>query len=227
MCLLRGRDRIVDRRRLDRPLAVNELAQRPFGGSGDSKALDACSDNRKAPIRYDTLQIILHWTTVVLVVVLYSLAQVWGFLPKPTSDQLVEVHISLGVLLAGVVLVRIFWRLSFARRLPAAETGVMELAAKLGQAALYLLLIAVGRTRPLHALGRSKGYVSFFSACSRSPRHTPVNKGLAQELLPFHYWIATILIVVATGHACIALFHDYCAARWACCSAWRLDYMFA
>ena len=64
---------------------MNELAQHPFGGSVDSKALDVCSepdsvlDNRKAAIRYDNLQIVLHWTTVVLVVVLYSLAQVWGF----------------------------------------------------------------------------------------------------------------------------------------------------
>ena len=192
---------------------MNELAQRPFGGSVDSKALvvrsepDSVSDSRTAPIRYDNLQIVLHWTTVVLVVALYALAQVWGFFGKPTADQLVDVHISLGMLLAGVVFVRIFWRLSFARRLPAAETGVMELAAKLGQAALYLLLIAaVGLGVCMH--WAAQGDVSFFGLFA-IPSPYPVNKGLAHELLPFHYWIATVLIIVAVGHACIALFHGY------------------
>ena len=192
---------------------MNKLIQHASGDAVDSKALDvrsepnSVSDNRRAPTRYDNLQIILHWTTVVLVVVLYALAQVWGFFGKPTADHLVEVHISLGMLLASVVLVRIFWRLSFARRLPAAETGVMELAAKLGQAALYLLLIAaVGLGFCMHWV--AKGDVSFFGLFA-IPSPYPVNKGLAQELLPFHYWIATVLIVVAAGHACIALFHGF------------------
>ena len=192
---------------------MNELVQHVSSVAADSKALDvrfgrdSVSEDRNAPTRYDNLQIILHWTTVVLVVVLYSLAQVWGFLRKPTSDPLVEVHISLGMLLAGVTFVRIFWRLSFARRLPAAETGVMELAAKLGQATLYLLLIAVvGLGFCMHWV--AKGDVSFFGLFA-IPSPYPVNQGLAQELLPFHYWIATVLIVVAGGHACIALFHGF------------------
>jgi cytochrome b561 len=101
------------------------------------------SDDERAPSRYDSVQIALHWATAILVVALYSLSQVWGFFAKATTNGLVEVHISLGVLLAGVVLARIFWRFSFGRRLPAAETGLMGLAAKLGHLALYLLLIAV------------------------------------------------------------------------------------
>ena len=192
---------------------MNELAQHPFGGSVDSKALDVrsepdlVSDSRTAPIRYDNLQIVLHWTTVGLVVALYALAQVWGLFEKPITDQLVEVHISLGMLLAGVVSLRIFWRLSFARRLPAAEAGVMELAAKLGQAALYLLLIAVvGLGVCMH--WAAQGDVSFFGLFA-IPSPYPVDKGLARELLPLHYWIATVMIIVAAGHACIALFHGY------------------
>ena len=111
------------------------------------------------------------------------------------------------MLLAGVVCVRIFWRLSFARRLPAAETGIMELAANLGQVALYLLLLAVvGLGFCMH--WAAKGEVSFFGLFA-IPSPFPANKGLAHELLPFHYWIATVLIIVAAGHACIALFHSY------------------
>jgi len=165
------------------------------------------SDVGRAPVRYDNLHMVLHWTTVVLVVALYSLAQIWGFFAKPTKNQLVEAHISLGLLLAAVVAMRILWRLSFARSLPAAETGLMELAAKLGQAALYLLLVATV------ALGlcmhwAAKGQVSFFGLFAISSPF-PVNDGLARALLPFHHWAATVLIVVAAGHASIALFHGF------------------
>ena len=92
-----------------------QVGTAPFRRVGGPKALvvrsepDSVSDSRTAPIRYDNLQIVLHWTTVVLVVALYALAQVWEFFGKPTADQLVDVHIYLGMLLAGVVFVRIFW----------------------------------------------------------------------------------------------------------------------
>ena len=83
----------------------------------------------------------------------------------------------------------------------------MELAAKFGQAALYLLLIAVvGLGVCMH--WAAQGDVSFFGLFAITSPY-PVNKGIAHELLPFHYWIATVLIVVAAGHACIALFHGF------------------
>jgi cytochrome b561 len=134
-------------------------------------------------------------------------SKVWRFFAKPTSDQLVEIHVSLGPLLAGVPLVRIFWRLSFGRRLLAAETCLMRSAAKLGQAVLYLLLVAgVGAGFCMH--WAAKGQVSFFGLFA-IPAPYPVNDGLAKQLLPLHYWLATALIIVAGGHASIALFHCY------------------
>ena len=38
---------------------------------------------------YDSFSIILHWATVVLVVLLFVLAEVWGFLPRPQRHLLV------------------------------------------------------------------------------------------------------------------------------------------
>lgn len=164
-------------------------------------------DGRRAPSRYDSVQIGLHWATAILVVTLYSLAQVWGFFAKATSAELVKVHISLGILLAGVLLARILWRLSFARRLPAMETGLMGLAAELGHAALYLLLVAVvGLGLCMH--WAADGQVSFFGLFA-IPSPFPVNHSLAKYLLPFHFWVATTLIIVAAGHALMALFHHY------------------
>ncbi len=165
------------------------------------------SRDETSPSRYDSVEIALHWATAILVVTLYSLAQVWGFFAKATTNQLVAIHISLGVLLAGVVLARILWRLSFGRRLPAVEAGLMGLAAKLGHVALYLLLIAVvGLGFCMH--WAADGQVSFFGLFTiLSP--FLVDHGLAHTLLPLHFWVATLLIIVAAGHAFMALFHHY------------------
>jgi len=157
--------------------------------------------------RYDSTAIALHWTTVILVVALYSLGMVWGFFTKATKDQLVAVHVSLGVFLAGLLAVRIFWRLTFAARLPPVESGLMGLAEKLGQFALYVLLIAtVGLGFCKH--WAAAGQASFFGLLA-IPSPFPMNDHLSHQLLPIHYWAANTLIVFAAGHAALALFHQY------------------
>lgn len=173
---------------------------------GPMKAVQIPNDGR-APSHYDGVLIALHWATAALVVVLYSLAQLWPFLGKPTKTELVTVHISLGTLLAGVLLLRFFWRMSFATRFPATQTGLMELAANLGHAFLYLLLFAVvGLGFVLH--WAAAGQLSFFGLFS-IPSPFSINHALSHRLLPFHYWVATSLIIVAAGHAFMALFHHY------------------
>jgi cytochrome b561 len=165
------------------------------------------SNDGRAPSHYDGFLIALHWATAVLVVVLYSLAQLWSFFGKPTSTELVNVHISLGMLLAGVLLLRIFWRMSFATRLPAMQAGPMELAVKFGHALLYLLLVAVvGLGFVMH--WAADGQLSFFGLFS-IPSPFLVNHALGHQLVFFHFWAATGLIIVAVGHAFMALFHHY------------------
>jgi cytochrome b561 len=157
--------------------------------------------------RYDSVERALHWTTVLLVVTLYLLAQVWGFFTKPTANQLVEVHISFGLLLAAIVLVRLFWRLTFGRQWPAVGSRLMGSAATLGHLILYLLLVCtIGLGLCMH--WAADGRASFFALFTiASP--FPVNHGLGHDLLPFHFWVATALIVIAAGHALMALVHYY------------------
>ena len=81
-------------------------------------------------VGYDGMEMALHWTTALLVVTLYALSQIWGFLPRGTPLRLgmQEVHVSLGVLLAAVLVTRIVWRLGPGRRVPPATTGLVEVA---------------------------------------------------------------------------------------------------
>ena len=70
------------------------------------------------PVGYDGLAIALHWITALLVVTLFALAEIWGFLPRgtPLRHGMQSLHISLGVMLAAVFLLRLVWRNTGARR---------------------------------------------------------------------------------------------------------------
>ena len=54
----------------------------------------------------------LHWITAFLVVTLFSLAYVWSFFPHdgPTQITMQTAHVSLGVILAAVLIARLVWR---------------------------------------------------------------------------------------------------------------------
>ncbi|HEY0420854.1 MAG TPA: cytochrome b/b6 domain-containing protein, partial [Acetobacteraceae bacterium] len=102
----------------------------------------AAGDDR---IRYDGLEITLHWATAILVATLYLLAQAWGFVPRgtPVRHEMQAIHVSLGLLLAAVLILRIAWRAGPGRRLPPASTSMVELAGQAVHYLLYGLLVAV------------------------------------------------------------------------------------
>lgn len=144
--------------------------------------------------RYAGLEIALHWATALLVVTLYTIAQIWSFFPKATHAELQSVHVSLGVLLAVVLLCRIVWRAGPGRGLLPATTGLLEIASKLAHYMLYVLLaVVVGFGLCMRWAGH--GAISF-SACLPSPRRlqrttawriccSPCIAGLPQRL---SYW---------------------------------------
>ncbi|MBV8456124.1 MAG: cytochrome b [Acetobacteraceae bacterium] len=157
--------------------------------------------------RYDLLEITLHWATAVLVVALYSLAQIWSFFPEATQTELKSVHASLGLLLAVVLVCRIGWRAGPGRGVLPATTGLMELVSKLVHYMLYVLLVAVVGFG-LCMRWAAHGEISFFDLLA-VPSPFPVTDSLAHSLLPMHGWAASALIILAGLHACAALFHHF------------------
>ncbi len=68
----------------------------------------AAGDDRT---RYDGFAIALHWITAVLVVLQFTLGETWDFAARPARHLMIVSHMSLGILLSAVVIVRIVWRL--------------------------------------------------------------------------------------------------------------------
>jgi len=158
--------------------------------------------------RYDRGTVALHWITALLVVTLFALAEIWGFLPHgtPLRRGMQSVHISLGMLLAAVFIFRLFWRSSVAKRIPPAVTGLQHIAATAMHLTLYALLAA---QVVLGFLFRwAEGPASFFGFFS-IPSPITMSEGAHHWVAFLHYYNAWLIICLAGGHAVIALLHHY------------------
>jgi cytochrome b561 len=155
---------------------------------------------------YDGAAIALHWLTALLVVSLFALAEIWGFLPRGELRQALQgIHVSLGCLLVVTVVARILWRIVGARRPP--HPGMAGTLAEAGHGVLYLLLLAMIVSGPLKrwAAGHALNFFWLFSIPSPIAAvpalHAPVGF--------IHFWAAWTIVVFAGLHAIIALFHHY------------------
>ena len=92
--------------------------------------------------RYDAFAIALHWATAVLVVLQFILAVTWDFADRPVRHLMIVAHMSFGILLSAVLIVRIVWRLMPGHQVSPAVSGWVEIASKAVHYLLYALLVA-------------------------------------------------------------------------------------
>ncbi|WP_313623093.1 cytochrome b [Achromobacter sp.] len=165
-----------------------------------------------APARlahYDTTTIVLHWLTVVLVLGLFALAEIWGFLPRgtPTRRLLQSLHISFGLAFACVFVLRLVWRLSAGRRLPRATSGWMGAASVGVHGLLYLLMAAQIVLGFLFRWAQGEPF-AFFGLFD-IPTLIPIAHEQRRFIGGLHDTVAWIIITLAALHALAALFHHY------------------
>ncbi|MFM0140775.1 cytochrome b [Caballeronia grimmiae] len=164
----------------------------------------AAGDDRTS---YDAVSIALHWLTVVLVLLQFALSQIWGFTPRPTRHLLIVAHMSFGILLSAVILVRILWRVSARHQAPVASAGRVELAAKAVHYLLYALLVSEA---VLGFVLRWSGNESMsFFGFEIAPPFAPLTKAAHHNIGQAHEFIGWGIIVTAAAHAGAALFHHF------------------
>ncbi|WP_132384379.1 cytochrome b/b6 domain-containing protein [Paraburkholderia sp. BL9I2N2] len=56
--------------------------------------------------RYGSFAIALHWITAALLLVQFVLAHSWGVAPKPTRHLMIATHMSFGIALTAVLVMR-------------------------------------------------------------------------------------------------------------------------
>ena len=158
---------------------------------------------------YDRITILLHWLTAVLVVALFALAESWDFLRhgSPLRKELHSIHISLGIVLALVVTLRLGWRATRGRRLLSVSAGLMAFAGKAIHHALYLLLAAQIVLGFLLRWAQAEAFMFF--GLFPIQFATVKDRALSHALGDLHNIAAWIIIVLAGLHAAAALMHHY------------------
>ena len=158
-----------------------------------------------AELRYDRASILMHWTTAILVVLLWVIAHFIDDFPRgPERVAARSVHITLGVLLLLVLFARVGWRSSGScRRLPMAHPGLFGYLAKTTHFLLYLVLAAVLVLGVANVWVRGDSYFGLFTV----PKFDPNNKGLKETVEDLHETVANILLILAGAHAVAALVH--------------------
>ena len=157
---------------------------------------------------YDGFAIALHWVTALLVITLFGLAITWDDFPRDTAETMQNVHVSLGILLTLVIIVRIVWRLMPGHQISSLEVGWVRLASKGVHYLLYLLLVVQA------ALGFgirwSGGHpVSFFGLFAIPGPFGDLGKPTRHTIHFLHQYNGWAIVIIAFGHAAAALYHYY------------------
>jgi cytochrome b561 len=161
------------------------------------------------PAAYDAVSRGLHWTTAVMVLLMWLLGRALTLLPHNWAHTDRQIHVYLGVALTAALLFRVIWRFTKAQR-PEAVPDLAGKAAGLMQATLYGLMFAIVGLG-LFAVWNKGGpylngllYVTPYGDADKAAR-----KALSIRVLDLHDLLANILLALAFLHAAAALFHHY------------------
>jgi len=151
-----------------------------------------------------------HWLTVILVAVAWTLGLFGDDLPKgPQRDAGLFVHISAGLAVLILLVVRLAWNL-FNPPPSAGPTTLGIWSARLGQAAhylLYTLLIAVPVAGIVLQFARGESIPIFGLSEIASPWVKV--RAFSENVKEVHEVLAHALMIIAGFHAAAALIHHW------------------
>lgn len=158
--------------------------------------------------RYDRVAIALHWLVAIGVFVMIGLGWYMTDIPKGTPARafFYNLHKSIGVTGAMIVLIRIVWRWSHRPPpLPAGTASWVVNASRLSHGLLYALLVLMP-VAGFTASNFSKHGVTYFGLFKIGPLFAE-NKSLYELFQGIHHAASEVLVVVICIHIAGALKH--------------------
>lgn len=156
---------------------------------------------------YGSLARILHWTTVLAVMVMIPVGMAMtseGF--EAIGDQLYIVHKNLGVLILLLIAVRLAWRLTHPPTpLPDSVPPLQRRIAGTTHALLYALLLIMPVTGYIRTVGGDFP-IELLNALGVPPL-VPVMEETAKIVSVIHKFSAYALLALITAHVTAALHH--------------------
>lgn len=157
--------------------------------------------------RYGLVSVLFHWLMAILIVVMLILGLYMATLPLgPDKLKLYGLHKAWGAIILGLVVLRFLWKLSQLTPLLPSSMKKWEIgAAKIGHAALYVLMVAM----PLSGwmMSSAAGFpVSVFGWFSL-PNLVEPDSELKVLFAEIHESLAFALIAVIIGHVGAVILH--------------------
>ncbi len=150
----------------------------------------------------------LHWLGALCVVLAWLLGTFIDDLPKAAEPKVIFVHMSLGLTVLALFVLRLGWR--FARPVPTLATQLGPWADLLAVAMQWLLLalmIAVPISGIVLEFARGQPLPLF--GLTEIPSPWARDRALARSIKEVHETVADALLLLATLHAAAALFHHF------------------
>jgi cytochrome b561 len=157
---------------------------------------------------YGSVAKALHWLIVALLVVQFAIAWTMpGINRKTVPGTLIDLHLSFGIAIALIAVLRLVWRLY--HPVPLIADGVpwwQRRAAQLNHAALYFLLLLVPMLGWANASAR--GWKIAVFGLFRMPHIWPAGSVFGRATIGYvHVWGTYALLVVVGLHVLAALYH--------------------
>lgn len=163
---------------------------------------------RNSESSFGLIQILLHWVTTFAVVGMFALGLVMVELGyyDPWYHRAPAIHKSVGLLLCGLLVIRVAWRLASSQPLPLGERWLKS-TAQCMHLLLYFVLFALLLSGYLIASadGRPVRVFDWFAV----PALTLPLKDQEELAGDIHAVAAWTLIVLAALHATVALIHHF------------------
>lgn len=159
---------------------------------------------------YASSQKAIHWAVFLLVIGLYGLTYVVDLFARgdPGRALVWWLHISFGLLLFALVVVRVGLRLVLGTPgLPLEMSQLERWAAKVAHLVLYGLLVAIPVLGILLTWYRGDA-LSFFGLFT-IPAPFPPDRATAGSIRQLHSLCANLILILAGLHAAAALWHHY------------------
>lgn len=156
---------------------------------------------------YSRTAVALHWILAILLATMIALGLYMTDLPRNTPERswFFNLHKSLGLVVAAIILLRVSWRLWFKPpELERLAPPWQVTAAKTSHFLLYACMLFMPVTGYLGSAFNKFG-VKFFGL--PLPNWTGHNQKLHEIFATTHSWLADIFIALIAIHVAAALYH--------------------
>jgi cytochrome b561 len=162
-----------------------------------------------APQYWSSIQILIHWLTLLLIIGLAAVGLTMGDLPNgPTKIQIYGLHKSFGLTVIALTVLRLIIRLAVKSpaaiaSIPSWQRGIAHFV----HALIYILLLVIPFSGWLYnsASGFPLKWFGLFSVPKLSSYNADL-KSLAGDIHELSFYLLALLVI---AHASAALWHHY------------------